>query len=185
MILKIQKLFSTLALSDGQITTEIEKMTGQHLTADLVRNAADGQPITAIAADAICTWLSKQYGREIKPSDTDLRVHPASTLPGSANAQEAMSDEQMLAILKASGYTVTRPALRPEPMYEDGDYLRGDLHPRNWRALSNRRVPWPQGIDPKTALHELAPFMTYRLLTQEAAQRGRDISAFVKPDEEI
>src|SRR5260370_26121670 len=127
MTLKIENLFRALALTNGQISTQIEKLTGQPMPSDLITRAADRQPITAIHADAICKWLSQQYGREIKPEDTDLKVHSASALPDSANAQEGMTDEQMLAILKASGYTVTSPALQPEPMYEDGDYLRGEL----------------------------------------------------------
>src|SRR5579885_252763 len=74
---------------------------------------------------------------------------------------------------------------KPEPLYEDGDYLKAELAPKNWRALADRRVPWPADMDPKTALHELTPFLTARLLAQEASSAGRDISFFVKPDEII
>lgn len=73
--------------------------------------------------------------------------------------------------------------LQEEELYEDGDYLKGELHPKNWRALANRRVPWPKDLDPKLALHEMAPFLAHSLNTQEAAARGRDISAFIQPNE--
>ncbi len=61
--------------------------------------------------------------------------------------------------------------LAREALYEQGDYLKGVLHPRNWRALGDRQVPWPANLDPDQAVIELVPFMEYQLLaTQEAAQ---------------
>ena len=182
---KLRNLFNVLALSDGQIATEIAKMTGQPMTRDLVTQAADGQPVTAIAADNICTWLSKQLGKEIKPDDiSDLKIHPFSSLPASAaNTEEGQ--QAMLVYLRTHGYTITPPALQEEELYEDGDYLKGELAPKNWRALSNRRVPWPKDLDPKLALHEMAPFLAYRLLSEQEAARGRDIRALVQPDEQV
>lgn len=183
--LKIEKLLAALALTSGQISTQIAQFTGQPMPSDLVDRAANGDPITAIAADNICKWLSQQYGREIKPEETDLRVHPASVLPDdAANTKEGQ--QAIMAYLESRGYRITPPpALQEEEMYEDGNYLRGALHPRNWKTLTNRRVPWPESVDPKQALHELAPFLTYRLLSEQAARHGRDVSAMVRPDEEM
>src|SRR5258708_1836527 len=166
------------------MATQVEKLPGQPISSDLVASARNKRPITAIHADAICKWLSQQYGREISPADTDLKIHAASSLPASA-ADTKEGQQEMLAYLESRGYQITAPTLQPEPMYQEGDYLAGDLAPRNWKALANRRVPWPAGMDPATALHELAPFMTYRLLVAEAASMSRDISSFVRPDEQV
>lgn len=70
--------------------------------------------------------------------------------------------------------------LQPERLYESGDYLKGDLHPRNWRALSNPQVPWPADLDPKMVLHELTPFMNYSLLNMQEAAAGRSLHEQVK-----
>ena len=63
----------------------------------------------------------------------------------------------------------------PEYIYQEGDYLQGKLHPKNWKALANRRVPWPQDVDPNQALFELAPFMTFRIMEGEANARGMQV----------
>jgi hypothetical protein len=73
----------------------------------------------------------------------------------------------------------------PEEIYEEGEYLAGPLKPATWKSLSNRKVPWPKDVDPKVALHELAPFMAYRLIDQEAQARGRDISSIIEPYERV
>jgi hypothetical protein len=192
---KLRNLFNVMALTDSQVATQIEQLTGQHFTSDLITRAADGRPISAIAADAICKWLSKVMGQEIALDQiSDLQVHPLSALPDPAKTEEGrqerktpMTNEEMLATLKAKGYRVTTPAFQAEPTYQEGDHLSGQLAPKNWRALSNRRVPWPQGVNPREALHELAPFMAYRLLSEQAAARGVDIASAHKigPDEDI
>lgn len=182
--LHIERLFSALALTSGQISTAVSHIADQPISSDLIERAKNGDPITAIHADVICKWLSQQYGREIKPEETDLKIHAASALPAdAANTEEGQ--KAILAYLRANGYQITPPALQPEHLYEDGDYLKGDLAPKNWKALANRRVPWPKGVEPKQALHELAPFLTYRLLSEQARARGRDISSLIQPDEEI
>lgn len=73
--------------------------------------------------------------------------------------------------------------LQEEALYEEGDYLKSDLAPKNWKALANRRVPWPKDLDPKLALHEMAPFLAHTLNTQEAHARGRDIGTFIQQNE--
>jgi len=65
--------------------------------------------------------------------------------------------------------------LQPEKLYESGDYLKGDLHPKNWRALANPQVPWPADLDPELVLHELAPYMNYSLLSAQEAAAGRSL----------
>ena len=83
----------------------------------------------------------------------------------------------------ALGSGLEESSLQPESLYQEGDYLQGELSPKNWRALSDRRVPWPAGLDPKLALQEMAPFLAYRLNADEAAARGRHISQFIGADE--
>lgn len=182
--LRIEKLFDALAMTDGQISTAISQFTGQTVLSDLIDRAKSGAPITAIHADAICKWLSQQYGKEIKPENTDLKVHPASVLPDDTFKTEE-GQKAALAYLESKGYRITPPALQPEPMYQEGDYLKGDLHPRNWKALANPAVPWPANLDPKQVLHEMAPFLTFRLLSEQAVQHGRDINALISPDEDL
>lgn len=72
-----------------------------------------------------------------------------------------------------------------EPLYEEGEYLAGPLAPATWKSLANRRVPWPQNIDPRVALKELAPFMAFRLLENEANAMGRSVDAYVEPHERV
>jgi hypothetical protein len=72
-----------------------------------------------------------------------------------------------------------------EDLYQEGDYLAGKLHPKNWKALANPRVPWPQDVDPALALHELAPLMVHRMLSVEAEARGIEINALVGPYEQL
>src|SRR2546426_454947 len=69
---------------------------------------------------------------------------------------------------------------QPEDMYETGDYLQGELHPRNWKALTNRRVAWPKDVDPNMALAELARFMEYRILAAQEAAQGRSLREMIK-----
>jgi hypothetical protein len=80
---------------------------------------------------------------------------------------------------------VEESTLVPEPMYESGDYLSGMLAPKNWKALADRRVPWPKDIDPKLAVHEMAPFLAYRMNLDDAHARGRDITAFIDQYEQV
>lgn len=70
--------------------------------------------------------------------------------------------------------------LQPEKLYSEGDYLKGDLNPKNWRALANKQVPWPQDLDPALVIHELAPFMNYSLLNMQEASAGRSLHEQVK-----
>lgn len=139
--------------------------------------------------------------------------------------QDDMTEEEMLAALKAKGYAVAAPKTvqeeleelrtkiaaleesriteapqrqtqapsamteasdyQPEELYTEGDYLKGPLQPKNWRALANPKVPWPKDVDPGAALKELAPFLAYRLNMEEAHARGRDISMFIGEYEQV
>lgn len=72
-----------------------------------------------------------------------------------------------------------------EPLYEEGEYLAGPLAPKTWKSLANRRVPWPKDVDPSVALKELAPFLAYRLIEQEANAMGRDVSSVIAPYEQV
>lgn len=74
---------------------------------------------------------------------------------------------------------------QPEQLYMEGDYLKGPLAPRNWRALADPRVPWPKDVDPAAALKELSPFLAYRLNMEEAHARGRDISMYIGEYEQV
>ena len=74
---------------------------------------------------------------------------------------------------------------QPEYIYQEGDYLQGSLHPKNWKALSDRRVPWPNDVNPEMALFELAPFLSHRMLEIDAAARGVRINDLVGPNEDL
>ncbi len=78
-------------------------------------------------------------------------------------------------------------SLAQEPGYSEREepFLSGKLHPRNWKALANRRVPWPSDVDPNQALFELAPFLTHRMLEAEASARGTRVTDIVGPHEDI
>lgn len=163
------------------------------------------------------------------PDAMDPSDNPDDGESAKAKGEEKpMTEEEMLAALKAKGYSVEAPKtaeekiaaleakleeqdrklaalaesaptqrqtqalgttqeseLQPEPMYQEGDYLAGALKPANWRALADRRVPWPKDMDPRTALHELAPFITHRLLEQEATLTGRAVDQMVGPYEQL
>jgi hypothetical protein len=137
----------------------------------------------------------------------------------SRQKETPLTEEEMLAALKAKGFTIEAPktadeklaalearlaaqdaklaqltesaqptqrqtlaqsqfsesTLQPEPLYEDGDYLKGELHPKNWRALSNSQVPWPADLDPNLVLAELSPFLEFQLLTMQEAAAGRSL----------
>lgn len=64
---------------------------------------------------------------------------------------------------------------QPEKLYSEGDYLKGDLNPKNWRALASKQVPWPTDLDPALVIHELAPYMNYSLLNMQEASAGRSL----------
>lgn len=75
------------------------------------------------------------------------------------------------------------PAFQPEHIYQEGDFLQGKLHPKNWKALANRRVPWPADVDPNQALFELAPFMEYTIMQAQEAARGRSLRDMIERGE--
>jgi hypothetical protein len=124
---------------------------------------------------------------------------PKSAEQKKLEALEALIAEQnaKIAALAETGPTQRQTQANPsqfeesstlvaESLYQEGDLMRGDLATKNWKALSDRRVPWPHDkIDPSQALHELAPFMAFRLNTQEAAAHGRDISSYIGANEEL
>lgn len=79
----------------------------------------------------------------------------------------------------------------PETMYADGDLLKGALHPRHWEALAGhgtkqlRDVPWPKDVDPWAAVHELAPIVALGICEQQARATNQQVSAYIRPDEEV
>ncbi len=112
-----------------------------------------------------------------------------------------MTEQEMVAALRRRGIVATPPTRRqPAPQrktlaesssyssYEE-DYsepiLSGGNQPQNWKSLADRRVPWPRNLDTEQVLHELAPFMLYRMFQQEAAGRGAPISSLLNPNEEL
>lgn len=70
--------------------------------------------------------------------------------------------------------------LQPERLYQEGDYLAGQLRPQNWRALANPQVPWPEDLDPKLVLHELTPYLEYNLLNMQESTAGRSLREEIK-----
>lgn len=76
--------------------------------------------------------------------------------------------------------------LQPEAMYQrDNSFLQEALQPKHWSALADRRVPWPDTLDPKMTVHALAPFMMHRMLTEDARAQGKSVDALLKSTEEI
>ena len=124
-----------------------------------------------------------------------------------------LTEDMMMARLQSKGYSVLPPGrgeprrqtevvrrpmsetapqrptsnreYQPEDIYQEGDYLKKQLHPRNWKALADPRVPWPKDVDPLAALRELAPFLAYRLNEEEARARGRSINDMIAPHEQV
>lgn len=87
MKVKLQSLLDALCMTDSQIADEVQKMSGQIITRDLINRAVDGAPIPALKAQALCDWLSTEFGRTINPADiSDLNIHSFSSLPEPADA---------------------------------------------------------------------------------------------------
>jgi hypothetical protein len=109
--------------------------------------------------------------------------------------QERKFNEKLAALTESTPQRKTQAAsslsettnneLAEEDLYHDGDYLAGKLHPKNWKALANPKVPWPQDVDPELALHELAPLIVHRMLATEADARGIEISTLVGPYDQL
>lgn len=114
---------------------------------------------------------------EAQIAEQDRKI---AALTESATTAPPQRQTQALNSMNEGGST-----LEPEHIYEEGDYLAGTLAPKNWKALANRRVPWPQDVDPQMALHELAPFLAHRLLEQETAALGRDLTSIIQPYERV
>lgn len=159
------------------------------------------------------------------PDDQDTNDQEDGDESAKTKKGKIMTEAEMLAALKAKGYSVEAPktvqeelqelrakvavlesartteapmrqtqapsamteqgGYAEEEIYAEGEYLAGPLAPKTWKSLSNRRVPWPKDVDPNVALHELAPFLAYRLLDQEATAMGRDISSIIAPYEQV
>jgi hypothetical protein len=114
-----------------------------------------------------------------------------------------MTNDQMVQALRRRGIVATPPARRVQSQrktmtesasYSDySDYssensepiLSEGNQPKDWKALANPRVPWPKNLDPQQVLHELAPFMLYRLFEREAAGRGAPVSSFMDVNAEL
>jgi hypothetical protein len=205
------------ALVESELTE-----AGRALAMKHAKRLADAHDAAASACGMDCEGCYKEaLGIPLDPDrDGDTITNDTDHDNESVQkGQEEMTEQEMLAALKAKGYAVTAPktvqeeleelrakvavleesrttgepqrqtqapsamtetsTLTPESLYEEGEYLAGTLKPTNWKALSNRRVPWPQGVDPSVALHELAPFMAFRLLETEANAMGRNIDTFI------
>lgn len=87
---------SALSLTDSQIADEIQELTGQRMTRQLITDVANGQPIPAMKADSICTWLSREYGRKITPEHiADLKIPPLSVSAGTGGESIAFKAEKV------------------------------------------------------------------------------------------
>ena len=67
--------------------------------------------------------------------------------------------------------------------YQEGDYLQGPLHPKNWKKLADRRVPWPQDVNYDSALGELAQCLEYQIMEAQATARGRSLREMIASGE--
>ena len=115
---------------------------------------------------------------------------------------ESLSREDQDEIMAVARRYQSRPAAQPSQRQtfaesssygapfdeqEDSPFSTPDLQPGNWRALADRRVPWPhQSLDPHQAISELASFMTYGLLQRQANAMGRTVQMLgINPNDEI
>ena len=89
--------------------------------------------------------------------------------------QEGQQNQPVRKTQVASGFD-EQSDLKREQLYEDGDYLKGTLAPKNWKALADPRVPWPEDLDPSLVLHELSPFMEHKILGVQYAAQGQSLS---------
>lgn len=64
-----------------------------------------------------------------------------------------------------------------------GSFLSESLQPQNWAKLADRRTPWPEDLDPKQALKELAQFMEYRMIEDSLRSQGRSIDTLIQRNE--
>ncbi len=64
-------------------------------------------------------------------------------------------------------------------------FLDDGLQPGNWKKLADRRVPWPQDVNPLDALRQMSGFLAYRMLGDQAATMGRRVTDLVGLDQEI
>ncbi len=67
--------------------------------------------------------------------------------------------------------------------YQEGDYLQGPLHPKNWKKLADRRVPWPQDVNYDFALEELSQCLEFQIMEAQASARGRSLREMIASGE--
>lgn len=134
----------------------------------------EAEMLAALKAKGYSVEAPKSVQEELQ----ELRAKVAA-LESAGRAEAPQRQTQApSAMTEAGGYT-------EEPIYEEGEYLAGPLKPATWKSLANRRVPWPKDVDPSVALKELAPFMAYRLLDQEATAMGRNVDSFIAAHERV
>lgn len=99
-----------------------------------------------------------------------------------------MNNAQMINELEKRGYKIDRErrtiiapakprrqtlALMSEASYDNygrrsgsaSSWLEPELHPRHWKALSDRRVPFPRSVDPETAVAQMSKFLAHQIAT--------------------
>lgn len=151
-----------------------------------------GKHMELTEAEMLAALKAKGYTVEAPKTQEQLFQE---TLDAKLAEQERKFNERLAALTGTSdpqrqtlalGSGLEESSLQPENLYQEGDYLRGELAPKNWRALADRRVPWPHDkLDAKQAIAEMAPFLAYRLNLEEAAARGRHISQFIDEYEQV
>lgn len=134
-------------------------------------------------AEMIAALKAKGYSGITPPKTdaeelADLKAQLAEQAKQIKALQESGADPQRKTAALSS-MSEQHQALTPETLYESGDYLKGTLSPKNWKALADPRVPWPSDLDPDTVLFEMAPLLNYRLLAMQEAAQGHDLHQMV------
>lgn len=72
---KLRELIYGLGLTDSQVASFVQRASDLQISRKLITQAQDGEPIALPKAQALCEFLSKEYGRKITPADiSDLKT---------------------------------------------------------------------------------------------------------------
>lgn len=140
---------------------------------------------TLTEAEMIAALKAKGFAIEEPKSAEQKRIEEQDAKLAALEAKlaqftESQSTPPARQTLAAPSQFEEQSTLQPEKLYQEGDYLKGNLAPKNWRALANSQVPWPEDLDPATVLHELTPFLEYNLLNMQEAAAGRSLREQIK-----
>lgn len=155
--------------------------------------SAKGEKNLMTEQEAMALLAAKGYS--VAPPKTELQILQEQVAEQKRQLEELRQTNtlppQRQTQSLSSMHTLQEDSYQPEPMYADGMFLQGPLHPKHWNALSGhgtsqlRDVPWPQDVDPWAAVHEMAPIVALGICEQQARMLNSDVSFYIKPDEVV